>query len=45
MSLAASVIAAPPAGAATGVDVASWQHPNGAAIMWRHVKGAGHSPS
>jgi GH25 family lysozyme M1 (1,4-beta-N-acetylmuramidase) len=26
----------------TGVDVASWQHPNGAAINWSRVKGAGY---
>jgi GH25 family lysozyme M1 (1,4-beta-N-acetylmuramidase) len=26
----------------TGVDVASWQHPNGAAIDWAAVRGAGH---
>jgi GH25 family lysozyme M1 (1,4-beta-N-acetylmuramidase) len=36
--------AAVPAGALlTGVDVASWQHPNGAAIDWRQVRAAGHS--
>jgi GH25 family lysozyme M1 (1,4-beta-N-acetylmuramidase) len=39
----AVVAAALPAGAATGVDVASWQHPNGAAIDWRQVRAAGHT--
>ncbi len=38
-SLAASAL---PAGAATGPDVASWQHPNGAPIDWNQVRAAGH---
>lgn len=29
--------------AATGIDVASYQHPNGAPIDWGQVRGAGHS--
>lgn len=32
-----------PAGAITGIDVASYQHPNGAPIDWAQVRGAGHS--
>jgi GH25 family lysozyme M1 (1,4-beta-N-acetylmuramidase) len=32
-----------PAAAITGVDVASYQHPNGAPIDWAQVKAAGHS--
>lgn len=31
------------AGAATGIDVASYQHPNGAPIDWGQVRGAGHA--
>jgi GH25 family lysozyme M1 (1,4-beta-N-acetylmuramidase) len=27
----------------TGIDVSRWQHPNGAAISWPKVRGAGHS--
>jgi GH25 family lysozyme M1 (1,4-beta-N-acetylmuramidase) len=42
--LAVAIVASSlPAGATTGVDVASWQHPNGAAIDWRQVRAAGHS--
>jgi GH25 family lysozyme M1 (1,4-beta-N-acetylmuramidase) len=33
---------AAPVRAATGVDVASWQHPNGAPIDWGQVRAAGH---
>lgn len=32
-----------PASAATGVDVSSWNHPNGAAINWGAVRAAGHT--
>jgi GH25 family lysozyme M1 (1,4-beta-N-acetylmuramidase) len=32
-----------PAGTPQGVDVASWQHPNGAPINWGQVAGAGYS--
>jgi GH25 family lysozyme M1 (1,4-beta-N-acetylmuramidase) len=31
-----------PAGAATGIDVSRWQHPNGALIDWSQVRAAGH---
>ncbi len=31
-----------PAGAATGPDVASWQHPSGAPIDWNQVRATGH---
>jgi GH25 family lysozyme M1 (1,4-beta-N-acetylmuramidase) len=32
-----------PAGAATGIDVSSWNHPNGAGIDWNAVRNAGHT--
>ena len=32
-----------PASASTGIDVASYQHPNGAPIDWNAVRGAGHA--
>lgn len=34
---------ASPAPAATGIDVSSWNHPNGAAINWHAVRSAGHT--
>src|SRR5215831_4929622 len=37
----AAAKAGPVSGAAQGVDVASFQHPNGAAIDWQQVAGAG----
>jgi GH25 family lysozyme M1 (1,4-beta-N-acetylmuramidase) len=37
----AAATAGPVSGAAQGVDVASFQHPNGAAINWPQVAGAG----
>lgn len=40
--LVVEVAAALPASAATGPDVASWQHPNGAPIDWNQVRAAGH---
>lgn len=40
--LLVEVAAAASAGAATGPDVASWQHPNGAPIDWNQVRAAGH---
>ena len=44
VALAVLMGAAMPAGALlTGVDVASWQHPNGAPINWSQVRSAGHS--
>jgi len=36
-------VAAPAGGLMTGVDVASWQHPNGAPINWTQVRSAGHT--
>jgi len=36
------VLAGASANAATGPDVASWQHPNGAPIDWNQVRAAGH---
>jgi GH25 family lysozyme M1 (1,4-beta-N-acetylmuramidase) len=43
LALGASAAAmAVPAQAATGPDVASWQHPNGAPIDWGQVRAAGH---
>jgi GH25 family lysozyme M1 (1,4-beta-N-acetylmuramidase) len=40
--LLTGVVAMEPAQAATGPDVASWQHPNGAPIDWNQVRAAGH---
>lgn len=43
LSFAASLVTATPASAViTGIDVASYQHPNGAPINWQQVAGAGH---
>jgi GH25 family lysozyme M1 (1,4-beta-N-acetylmuramidase) len=36
------VVGMGPAGAATGIDVSRWQHPDGALIDWNQVRGAGH---
>ncbi len=35
--------AVPAATGITGIDIASYQHPNGAAINWNQVRGAGHA--
>jgi GH25 family lysozyme M1 (1,4-beta-N-acetylmuramidase) len=32
-----------PASSSTGIDVSSWNHPNGAGISWTAVRDAGHS--
>ncbi|MBI8999703.1 hydrolase [Corynebacterium sp. CCM 8864] len=47
LALVAALLGAPKAAAFSiaspqGVDVASWQHPEGAAINWREVSAAGH---
>ena len=39
---AAEAQTAGPASAITGIDIASWQHPGGAAINWGSVRSAGH---
>jgi GH25 family lysozyme M1 (1,4-beta-N-acetylmuramidase) len=40
--VASSVTATPASAVITGIDIASYQHPNGAAIDWQQVAGAGH---
>ena len=42
LSPTAEAQTATPASTITGIDVASWQHPGGAAINWGSVRSAGH---
>jgi GH25 family lysozyme M1 (1,4-beta-N-acetylmuramidase) len=39
----AITVSAVPAQGATGIDVSSWNHPNGAGIDWHTVRNAGHT--